>query len=89
MYNSNNVKIRISVIYKIFDKLNIAGDNRLNFISFLLKIEFFYFLENNKKIEWNKLINPESKLSLIQMGDLNRKYFQFHPIIDYLIRHHY
>lgn len=86
---NKNEKIPIEYFEGLLDTLNIHNQARDEFLTFLLKIEFMYFIENNNPVVWSELIDPKSKLKYIFDHSKQKKQFLFHPIINFLISRHF
>jgi len=82
-------KIPIEYFNKILNDLKIETKNHSSFVLFLLNIEFIYFIENNQRVNWSTLIDPDSKLSFILSDTQERKYFAFHPSVNILLSKHF
>ncbi|MCP5061348.1 MAG: hypothetical protein GY936_02665 [Ignavibacteriae bacterium] len=87
--SNNNAKIPIDYFEGLLDTLSITDNKREIFLTFLLKIEFMYLLENNHLVVWSKLIDPQTKLKYFFEHSNDRKQFQFHPIIHFLLEKHF
>ncbi|MCB9472616.1 MAG: hypothetical protein H6678_02270 [Candidatus Delongbacteria bacterium] len=60
-------------------------DCKQHLLSFFLRNEFLYAIENNQIVQWDRLINKDSKLQSILETSPSRCYFKFHPIVESLI----
>ncbi|MBU1170500.1 MAG: hypothetical protein KKD44_13135 [Proteobacteria bacterium] len=87
--NNNNDRIPIETMTKICQNLKLDEDNTKTLIHFLLRIEFFKYIENNSPVDWSKLNSPEAKIKIILQSVGRRVKFEFHPIIIKLIETNY
>ncbi|MBU0475364.1 MAG: hypothetical protein KKF62_14535 [Bacteroidetes bacterium] len=87
--NNENEKIPIDYLMTVFEAQELDEIEKNKILTFLLKIEFVYYIENNNVVKWSTLIDPSAKLQFILGDSLERKSFQFHPIIHHLLCKHF
>lgn len=86
---NENPKIPIEYFNELLIEMKLKESDRNIFVSFLLNVQFMFFVENNRIVNWSTLVDPDSKLNFILNDDKERKYFMFHPTIEILLQNHF
>ena len=77
----NEERLRIKKFINLLRGMNLKEDDIQPFLNFLLQIKLILLQQDNKPIEWNRISNPDLKLSQILKTSHNR-FFYFSPIIQ-------
>ncbi len=80
----DKTRLRVKKFITLLINMNLKEDAIQPFLSFLLQIKLILLKQDNKPIEWNRLSNPNLKLSQILETSHNR-YFYFPPTIQKMI----